>query len=123
MQIHLKGMTKDEYLSLLNIVNYLMRSLREPLDFEEFQQWDALRDLMMDMMRRVPDMKKRINMTLKSDAATALYIYVDLEKLPPFEGALMAKVFEEMDKQWKARLSMIKGNIMADRALLEGGVR
>lgn len=67
MQIHLKGMSKDEYLSLLNIVNYLMRSLREPLDFEEFQQWDALRDLMMDMMRRVPDMKKRINMTLKSD--------------------------------------------------------
>lgn len=123
MQIHLKGLTKTEYQSLMNIVNYVLKSLREPQDFEEFQMWDGLRDLLMDMMRRVPEMKSKMNMTLKSDAATALYMYVDATVLPPYEAALMAQIFYQMDVQWQSKLTMIRGNMMADHAMLEGGGR
>lgn len=123
MQIHLRGLTRSEWQSLMNVVNYVLKSLREPQDFEEFQLWDGLRDLLMDMMRRIPEMKGKMNLTLKESAATALFVYVDTSQLPPYEQSLMMQIMGQVDLQWRSRMTMLKGNMMADQALLGGGDR
>lgn len=123
MQIHLRGLTRSEWQSLMNVVNYVLKSLREPQDFEEFQLWDGLRDLLMDMMRRTPEMKGKMNLTLKESAATALYVYLDASQLPPYEQSLMMQIMGQVDLQWRSRMTMLKGNMMADQALLGGGDR
>lgn len=123
MQIHLRGLTRSEWQSLMNVVNYVLKSLREPQDLEEFQLWDGLRDLLMDMMRRTPEMKGKMNLTLKESAATALFVYLDTSQLPPYEQSLMMQIMGQVDLQWRSRMTMLKGNMMADQALLGGGDR
>lgn len=123
MQIHLKGLTKSEWTSLMSVVNWVLKSMGEPRDFEEFQTWDALRDLLMDMMRRVPELKGRMNITLKEGAATALFRHTDALALPPYEQSLMLRVLEQMDIQWMSRMALLKGNMSAGFARQGEGER
>lgn len=121
MQIHLKGLTKAEFRGLMSVVNWQLKNMGEPKDFGEFQQWDALRDLLMEMMRRVPEMKDKMNLTLKGEAATALYRQVDIVLLPAYEGAVMWQVMSNIDRQWQGRMTMLKGNMTAGGLKQEGG--
>lgn len=121
MQIHLR-LSKAEFQALLEVARAIAKGAAEAEDFEEFQVWDSMRELAMDMMRRVPELKDKNNVTLKDSAALTIWTVVDPLELPVYEGGVMMKLQAEIDRQWKSKKTMLDGN-MRSRAVLEGGGR
>lgn len=119
MQIHIR-LNKSEYQSLLNVANWVLKNQPEPRTFGEYQRQDALRGMVTEMIKRIPELKDKVNMTLKSEEATALYELTDVLGLPPYEQALMMRIFGQVDQEWQSRANMQRSNSLL--MLPEGGV-
>lgn len=110
MQVKLK-LSKNEYKGLLTIVSMAMDSMGEPNDMLSFLEWDALRELSLELLKRMPDMKEKNNVTLKTEAMMVLIRKACLIMLPPYENALFLNIMKGADLQWRKRMTELKSNM------------
>lgn len=114
MQIKLK-MDRDEVRALMAVARWAMDDLGEPRDLLTFERWDALRELLMDWMRKMPELKSVNSVTLKDAVVMTLVEVVRPEMLPPYEGMVIYGVFAEADRQCMTKMTMLKSNMAPER--------
>lgn len=120
MQIKLK-LSKGEWMALLDVARAIGALARDTEDFEEFQAWDSMRVLAMEMVGRLPELKDQNSLTLKGDAALMIWTMADPMELPEYEGAVLMSIHGEIDRQWQSRKAQLQGNLKMGYELDGGG--
>lgn len=111
--MHVKvKMNKNEFKGLMTIVKWVMDSMGEPGNVVDFLEWDALRELSMEMLKRIPDLKESNSVTLKDGAMIALINNTSPDLLPAYEYAVYWGLIKEVDQQWQKRMTVLKSNML-----------
>lgn len=87
---------------------------------------DALRGLLLKLVKKMPGMKKTFVITLTEIETLAMEWTLEdmVEVMMPFERSIGYMILDEMDRQWKERDRLMTVNLgMETNLITEGGER